>query len=58
MEKKNQNSSELMFISPFMQCSGLSRMSAFNKRKSCVSECVYSNFSDVNEKMKLAILDC
>lgn len=56
--KKNETSSELMIIPPFMKLSGLSRMSAFNERKNCMTECVYWNFSEENEKMKLAILDC
>lgn len=56
--EKNETSSELMIKSPFMKFGGLSRMSAFNKRRNYVSECVHSNFSEENEKMKLAILDC
>lgn len=55
--KKNETSSELMLISPFTKFSALSRTSAF-KKKIYVSDCVYSNFSEENEEMKLAILDC
>lgn len=55
--KKNETSSELMIISPFMKFSCLRGMPAFKKIKNYVSECVYRIFSEENEKMKLVILD-